>query len=182
VNETHFEDVRVPVENRIGEENMGWTYAKYLLTHERTSIANVGALKRTFSRVKREAAKVKHGEGTLLESPIYARKVADVEIQIISLEYTMLRILSQVARGGAPGAESSLLKVRGTEIQQSLTELLMEAGGYYSMPFVPEHGKAIGPEFTARAAANYFNYRKVTIYGGSSEVQKNIMTKAVLGL
>ncbi len=182
VNETHFEDVRVPVANRIGEENQGWTYAKYLLTHERTSIANVGAIKRTFARVKREAAKVTSGDGTLLDSPVFARKLADVAIQITALEYTMLRILSQVARGGAPGAESSLLKVRGTEIQQSITELLMEAGGYYSMPFVAEHGKAIGPEFTARAAANYFNYRKVTIYGGSSEVQKNIMSKAVLGL
>lgn len=182
VNETHFEDVRVPVENRIGDENQGWTYAKYLLTHERTSIANIGAIKRTFNRMKREAGKVKVAGSTLLEQPTYARKVADLEIQITALEFTMLRILSQVARGGAPGAESSLLKVRGTEIQQSLTELILEAGGYYSMPFVGEHGSAIGPEFTARAAANYFNVRKVTIYGGSSEVQKNIMTKAVLGL
>jgi alkylation response protein AidB-like acyl-CoA dehydrogenase len=182
VNETHFEDVRVPVANRIGEENQGWTYAKYLLTHERTTIANIGAIKRTFSRVKREAAKVKVGDGSLLAAPTFSRKLADLEIQITALEFTLLRILSQVARGGAPGAESSLLKVRGTEIQQSITELLLEAGGYYSMPFVAEHGKAIGPEFTARAAANYFNYRKVTIYGGSSEVQKNIMTKAVLGL
>jgi alkylation response protein AidB-like acyl-CoA dehydrogenase len=182
VNETHFEDVRVPVENRIGEENQGWTYAKYLLTHERTSIANMGALKRVFSRVKREAAGVKVGSGSLLESPTFARKLADVEIQITSLQYTVMRILAQVQKGGAPGAESSLIKVRGTEIQQQLTELLLEAGGYYSMPFVSEHGEAIGPGFTARAAANYFNYRKVTIYGGSSEVQKNIMTKAVLGL
>jgi alkylation response protein AidB-like acyl-CoA dehydrogenase len=182
VNETHFEDVRVPVANRIGDENQGWTYAKYLLTHERTSIANIGALKRVFSRVKREASKVKCGEGSLLESSSFSRRLADVEIQITALQYTVARILAQVAKGGAPGAESSLIKVRGTEIQQALTELLLEAGGYYSMPFVAEHGEAIGPGFTARAAANYFNYRKVTIYGGSSEVQKNIMTKAVLGL
>ncbi len=182
VNETWFEDVRVPVENRIGVENQGWTYAKYLLTHERTSVANIGAIKRTFARVKREAAKVKVGGGTLLANPTFARKAADVEIQITALQFMTLRLLSQVARGGAPGAESSMLKIRGTEIQQSITELILEAAGYYAMPFVAEHGQAVGPEFSARAAANYFNYRKVTIYGGSSEIQKGIITKAILGL
>lgn len=182
VNETHFEDVRVPVENLIGVENQGWTYAKYLLTHERTTVANMGSIKRTFARVKREAAKVPVGDTTLLNTPTYARKVADLEIQITALEYTVLRILSQVARGGAPGAESSLLKIRGTEIQQAVTELVLEAAGYHAMPFVTEGGAAVGATFTARAAANYFNFRKVTIYGGSSEIQKGIITKAILGL
>ncbi len=181
VNETHFEDVRVPVENLIGRENEGWTYAKYLLTHERTTIANTGTLKRVLSRLKREAARVQAGRGSLLDDATFARKVADVEIQITALEFTSLRILSQVARGGAPGAESSLLKVRGTEIQQAVSELLLEAAGYYGLPFVGEQGAAIGPDFTARAAASYFNLRKVTIYGGSSEVQRSIMAKAVLG-
>jgi alkylation response protein AidB-like acyl-CoA dehydrogenase len=182
VNETHFEDVRVPVENLIGRENEGWTYAKYLLTHERTTIANTGNLKRVLSRAAREAARVKSGRGSLLDDATFARKLADVEIQITALEFTSLRILSQVARGGAPGAESSLLKVRGTEIQQAVSELLLEAAGYYGLPFVSEHGEAVGPDFTARAAASYFNLRKVTIYGGSSEVQRSIMAKAVLGL
>ena len=182
VNETHFEDVRVPVENRIGAENQGWTYAKYLLTHERTNVANIGNLKRNLRRLRREASKVKAGDGMLLETPSFARRVADVEIQITALEFTALRILSQVARGGAPGAESSLLKVRGTEIQQALSELILEAAGYDSFAFVPEHGQPINARWTARVAANYFNQRKVTIYGGSSEIQKNIMTKAVLGL
>jgi len=182
VNETHFEDVRVPVENLIGVENQGWTYAKYLLTHERTTVANMGSIKRTFARVKRESAKVPVGDTTLLKTPTFARKVADLEIQITALEYTVLRILSQVARGGAPGAESSLLKIRGTEIQQAVTELVLEAAGYHAMPFVAEGGTAVGATFTARAAANYFNFRKVTIYGGSSEIQKGIITKAILGL
>jgi alkylation response protein AidB-like acyl-CoA dehydrogenase len=182
VNETHFEDVRVPVENRIGPENQGWTCAKYLLTHERTSVANIGNLKRNLRRVRREAANVKVGDGVLLEQPAFAKRLAEVEIQITALEFTTLRILSQVARGGAPGAESSLLKVRGTELQQSLTELILDAAGYEAFQFVGEGGKGYGPRFAARAAANYFNVRKVTIYGGSSEIQKNIMTKAVLGL
>jgi alkylation response protein AidB-like acyl-CoA dehydrogenase len=182
VNETTFDDVRVPVENRIGEENQGWTYAKYLLTHERTNVANIGNLKRNLRRLRREAAKVKVGDSVLLETPDFARKVAAVEIQITALELTALRVLSKVARGGAPGAESSMLKVRGTELQQTMTELLLEAAGYEGFAFVPEHGQAINAKWTARAAANYFNYRKVTIYGGSSEIQKNIMTKAVLGL
>jgi alkylation response protein AidB-like acyl-CoA dehydrogenase len=181
VNETHFEDVRVPVENLIGKENQGWTYAKYLLTHERTNVANIGNLKRTLRRLRREAAKVKVGDSVLLETPAFARKVAEVEIQITSLEFTVLRVLSKVSRGGAPGAESSLLKVRGTELQQAMTELLLEASGYEGFAYVPENGQPINAKWTARAAANYFNYRKVTIYGGSSEVQKNIMTKAVLG-
>ena len=182
VNEVFFTDVRVPAENLVGEENKGWTCAKYLLTHERTSVANVGNLKRNLRRLRREAGKVKVGDGVLLEQPTFARRVAEIEVQITALEFTQLRILSQVARGGAPGAESSLLKVRGTEIQQALTELLLEAAGYEGFAFVPEGGQALGPKFAARAAANYFNFRKVTIYGGSSEIQKNIMTKAVLGI
>ena len=182
VNETHFEDVRVPAENLIGKENQGWTIAKYLLTHERTNVANIGNLKRGLRRVRREAAKVKVGDSVLIETPAFARKLADVEIQITALEFTVLRVLSKVAQGGAPGAESSLLKVRGTEIQQAMTELLLEAAGYEAFAFVPEGGQPINSKWTARAAANYFNYRKVTIYGGSSEVQKNIMAKAVLGL
>jgi alkylation response protein AidB-like acyl-CoA dehydrogenase len=182
VNETHFEDVQVPAENLIYQENRGWDCAKYLLTHERTNIAQIGVLKRWLRRLKRESAKIKVGDGVLLEQPSFARRVAEVEIQLTAVEFTSLRILSQVQRGGAPGAESSLLKVRGTELQQAFSELLLEAAGYEAFAFTPEDGKPIGTPWAARAAANYFNFRKVTIYGGSSEIQKNIMAKAVLGL
>jgi alkylation response protein AidB-like acyl-CoA dehydrogenase len=182
VNETHFEDVRVPVANRIGEENRGWDCAKYLLTHERSNMANIGLLKRNLRRLRREAGNVKVGDGVLIEQPSFKRRVADLEIQITALEFTSLRILSKVARGGAPGAESSLLKVRSTEIQQLMSELLLEAAGYDSFAFTAERGKSIAAPWAARAAANYFNGRKTTIYGGSSEIQKNIMTKAVLGI
>jgi alkylation response protein AidB-like acyl-CoA dehydrogenase len=186
VNETHFEDVRVPVENRVGTEHQGWTCAKYLLTHERTNIANVGLIKRSLSRLRRTASTVKVGDGVLAEQPTFARRLAETEIAITALEFTSLRVLSQVASGGAPGAESSLLKVRGTELQQTLSELALEASAYHAFPFTPEFSRDAGPEqlksWANRAAANYFNLRKVTIYGGSSEIQKNIMTKAVLGL
>ncbi len=182
VNETHFEDVRVPVENRIGPENRGWDCAKYLLTHERTNIAQIGVLKRGLRRLRRESAKIKAGDGVLLEQPSFARRVAELEVQLTAVEFTSLRILSTVQRGGAPGAESSLLKVRGTELQQAFSELLFEAAGYAGFAFTPEGGKPIGEPWVSRAAANYFNQRKVTIYGGSSEIQRNIMSKAVLGL
>lgn len=182
VNETHFEDVRVPVANRIGAENQGWTCAKYLLTHERSNMANIGLLKRGLRRLKREATKVKVGDGVLLEQPSFARRVAEAEIQLTSLEFTTLRILSKVERGGAPGAESSLLKIKSTELQQLMTELMLEAAGYEAFAYTPENGTPIPPRWAYRASANYFNGRKTTIYGGSSEVQKNIMTKAVLGL
>ena len=181
VNETHFEDVRVPVENLVGKENQGWTIAKYLLTHERTSLANIGLLKRNLQRVRREAASVAAGDGVLLDTPSFARRLADVEIQATALEYTALRVLSSVQSGGAPGAESSLLKVRSTELQQALTELLLEAAGYEAFAFSTEE-QPINSPFAARAAASYFNYRKLTIFGGSSEVQKNIMAKLVLGV
>lgn len=186
VNETHFEDVRVPVENRIGVEHQGWTCAKYLLTHERTNIANVGLIKRGLKRLWRTASTIKVGDGVLAEQPNFARRLAETEIAITALEFTSLRVLSQVARGGAPGAESSLLKVRGTELQQTLSELMLEASAYNAFPFAPEFSRDAGPEQQragfSRVAANYFNLRKVTIYGGSSEIQKNIMTKAVLGI
>ena len=186
VNETHFEDVRVPVENRVGAEHQGWTCAKYLLTHERTNIANVGVLKRGLKRLHRTASAIKVGDGVLAEQPSFARRLAEAEIATTALEFTALRVLSQVTRGGAPGAESSLLKVRGTELQQALSELMLEASAYSAFPFTPEFSREAGAgqkqAWANRAAANYFNLRKVTIYGGSSEIQKNIMSKAILGI
>jgi alkylation response protein AidB-like acyl-CoA dehydrogenase len=186
VNETHFEDVRVPVENRVGAEHQGWTCAKYLLTHERTNIANVGQIKRGLDRLRRTAGAVKVGDGVLAEQPSFARRIAESEIAITALEFLSLRVLSQVASGGAPGAESSMLKIRGTELQQTLSELMLEATAYNAFPFTPEFSREAAHEdkkaWANRAAANYFNLRKVTIYGGSSEIQKNIMAKAVLGI
>src|SRR5689334_2843567 len=186
VNETHFEDVRVPVENRVGAEHQGWTCAKYLLTHERTNIANVGQIKRGLDRVRRAASKVKVGDGVLHEQPSFARRIAETEIAITALEFLSLRVLSSVQSGGAPGAESSMLKIRGTELQQAMSELMLEASAYNAFPFTPEFSREAAHDekkaWANRAAANYFNLRKVTIYGGSSEIQKNIMSKAVLGI
>ncbi len=188
VNETHFEEVRVPVENLVGEEGKGWTYAKVLLTHERTGIAAVARSKRSLAKIKAFAAKQLNGGLPLLEDESFRRRVSEVEIELMALEMTDLRTLAAVSLGGAPGPESSILKIKGTEIQQALTELAMEASGYYAMPFIPEslepgwNGDPIGPEEAVGTASRYFNMRKTSIYGGSNEIQKNIISKAVLRL
>jgi alkylation response protein AidB-like acyl-CoA dehydrogenase len=188
VNEVWFEDVEVPVENLVGEENKGWTYAKFLLGHERTNIAGVGASKRELTRLKRIAARErKHGR-PLLEDPAFAARVAQVEIDLMALEITNLRVLAAEAERRAPGPEASLLKVKGTEIQQALTELMMQAVGPYALPFRREAleagfgGEGVGPEYAAPLAATYCNMRKASIYGGSNEIQKNIVSQVILGL
>ncbi len=188
VNEVWFEDVRVPAENLVGEENKGWTYAKFLLGHERTNIAGVGASKRELARLKRIAAQErKHGR-PLLEDPFFAARVAQVEIELMALEITNLRVVSAEAERRAPGPEASLLKIKGTEIQQALSELMMQAVGPYALPFRREameagfHGAPVGPEHAAPLAATYLNFRKTSIYGGSNEIQKNIITQMILGL
>jgi alkylation response protein AidB-like acyl-CoA dehydrogenase len=174
VNEVFFQDVRVPVENRIGEENKGWTYAKALLTHERTGIAGVAWSKSQLRRLKSLAAETDDGVGgRLLNDPVLRDRIAGLEIQLMALEMTDLRTLASVSAGHAPGPESSILKIRGTEIQQCLTELLLEVAGQRVI------AAAEGPDATARL---YLNHRKVTIFGGTSEIQKNIIAKAVLGL
>jgi len=190
VNEVYFDNVRVPAANLIGEEGKGWTYAKVLLTHERVSIAQVPQSKKYLEGLKETAAKTSDGgaENTLSENPAWKQKVADLEIELLALEYTELRTLAEVSTGKAPGPESSILKIKGTEIQQTLNELDVELAGYYSLPFVREqftadfNGEAIGPDQAAASAPRYFNNRKATIYGGSNEVQLNIICKAVLGL
>lgn len=188
VNEVHFANVRVPAENLIGEENMGWTYAKVLLTHERTNIAGVANSKVRLEELKEKAAQTGNGGPMLCENPSWKQKLADVEIELLALEYTELRTLAAVSTGKAPGPESSILKIKGTEIQQTIDELNVELSGYYGMPFVPEQydpefsGDLIGSGQLANASPRYFNNRKATIYGGSSEVQFNIISKAVLGL
>lgn len=174
VNEVFFQDVRVPMENRIGEENQGWTYAKALLTHERTGIAGVAWSKSQLRRLKSLAAATDDGfGGRLLDDPALRDRISGLEIQLMALEMTDLRTLASVSAGHAPGPESSILKIRGTEIQQALTELLLEVAGQRVV------AAAEGPDATARL---YLNHRKVTIFGGTSEIQKNIIAKAVLGL
>jgi alkylation response protein AidB-like acyl-CoA dehydrogenase len=188
VNEVWFENVKVPVENRIGEENKGWTYAKFLLGHERTNIAGVGAAKRDLSRLKDIAsAEIKNGR-PLIEDPLFAARVAQVEIDLMALEITNLRALSAEAEKRAPGPEASILKIKGTEIQQTLSELMMYAVGPYALPFQRESREegdlrsVVGPEYAAPLAATYCNTRKVTIYGGSNEIQRNIISQMILGL
>lgn len=189
VNEVFFDDVRVPVDNLIGEENKGWTYAKVLLTHERTNIAGVPRSKRRLLALQRIAANTDDGfGGTMAENPVFKTKLARAEIELMALEYAELRTLAALSVGKAPGPESSILKIVGTELAQAMDELFVELAGYHCLPFLPEQfedgfqGEKIGPGNSAAAALTYFNNRKLTIFGGSNEVQRNIICKAVLGL
>lgn len=188
VNEVWFENVRVPIENRIGEENRGWTYAKFLLGHERTNIAGVGASKRELQRLKNIAAQEIRNGRPLSEDPLFAARIAQIEIDLMALEITNLRALSAEAEKRAPGPEASVLKIKGTEIQQALSELMMYAVGPYALPFERESREeggmkhVVGPDYATGLAATYCNYRKVTIYGGSNEIQRNIIAQMILGL
>lgn len=188
VNEVHFDDVRVPVENRIGEEGKGWTYAKVLLTHERTGIARLPWSKTRLEKLKQAAQNTSNGGPSLMEDPIFVQKIADLEIEMLALEFSELRALSSVSTGQAPGPESSILKLKGSQIWQMIEELSFEVAGYYGLPYVREQfvegfeGEQIGPDIACNSAGLYFNQRKSSIYGGSNEVQINIICKAVLGL
>jgi alkylation response protein AidB-like acyl-CoA dehydrogenase len=188
VNEVHFDEVRVPANNLIGTEGQGWTYAKVLLTHERTGIARVAISKDRLVQLKELVATSPNGEDKLMDDVIFAQKIANVEIDLLALEYTELRTLSAISTGQAPGPESSILKIVGTQIIQAIDELYVEAAGYYSMPFVPYQfhddydGAHIGPDMATNSSLRYFNNRKTSIYGGSNEIQTNIISKAVLGL
>jgi hypothetical protein len=188
VNEVHFDGVRVPAENLIGAEGQGWTYAKVLLTHERTGIARVAISKERLVQLKELAETSPDGDNKLMDDLIFSQKVAKLEIDLLALEYTELRTLSAISTGKAPGPESSILKIVGTQIIQAIDELYVEAAGYYSMPYVPQQfhddfdGHYIGPDMAANSALRYFNNRKASIYGGSNEIQTNIISKAVLGL
>ncbi len=186
LNQVVFEDVRVPVENRIGEAGMGWTYAKYLLTHERTSYAHVARKKMDIARLRNLARTIDASGGTLAEDPLFMGKVVEAEVQLASLEMTALRALSSLSAGDAPGNESSVLKIMATEQAQNITELFLELGGYYSAQFIadrsrPDWNSNTGiPDFCAPSTAAYFFNRAQTIYGGSTEVQKNVIAKQVL--
>jgi alkylation response protein AidB-like acyl-CoA dehydrogenase len=185
VNEVWFEEVEVPVENLVGEENHGWTYAKFLLGHERTNIAGVGSSKRELARLKRIASEERKNGRPLAEDPAFAAQIAQVEIDLMALEITNLRVVSAEAERRAPGPEASLLKIKGTEIQQALSELMMHAVGPYALPFRTRSGSgnpSTGPAYAAPLAATYLNLRKTSIYGGSNEIQKNIISQMILGL
>ncbi len=189
VNEVFFQDVKVPVENLVGEENKGWTYAKYLLQHERVGIAGVAHAKEGLKKVKRIAAETDAGDGTkLIDDPAFAERIANVELDLMAMELTNLRVLAQAQAGGAPGAESSMLKIKGSVIRQEISDLLRRAVGPYALPFMPEldlpgaNEEPIGPEGANSFAGHYFNRRKYSIYGGSNEIQRNIISKMILGL
>jgi len=186
VNEVFFDNVRVPVSNLVGQENKGWTYAKYLLGHERTGIAAVGRSKRELTFLKQLAMQQTKRGAPLLHDAVFAAKVATLEIELMALEMTVLRVISDEGKG--PGPQASMLKVRGSELQQQLTELMVEAIGPQALPFDPAfldggapHSGG-GDDLAAPLAAYYFNYRKTSIYGGSNEIQKNIITQMILGL
>ena len=188
VNEVFLEDVEVPLENLVGDENRGWTYAKYLLGHERTGIARVGQSKRELVFLKRLAANQKKGAVSLLADPVFSSKIAALEIEMMALEVTVQRVVASEANGRGPGPEASMLKIKGTEVQQALTELMVEAVGPQAAAFDPaylegerEHSLA-GDDDAAPLAAYYFNFRKTSIYGGSNEIQKNIIAQMILGL
>lgn len=185
VNEVFFTDVRVPAENLVGEENLGWTIAKFLLTHERTNIAGVGASMQSLEEVKALARKVRRGGKPLIEDPLFAARIAKVEIDLEAMKIMNLRMLFKAQTQGAPGAETSILKIQGTLIGQELNDLSRRALGPLAAPFpghVTDGNILFGPPDTSYNAAEYFNNRKTSIFGGSNEIQRNILTKTMLGL
>ena len=183
LNEVFFDNVRVPVENRIGEEGKGWTYAKSLLVHERLNIAEVASSKCALTVVREEAREEINGGKSLLDDPIFAKRLTDIEIELMALEFTELRALAAISEGNPPGPESSLLKIQGTELQQAIQELRMDVAAYYSGTLQGELTPAgLGHGFADTAQKLYFRGRASSIYGGSNEVQKNITAKYVLGL
>jgi pimeloyl-CoA dehydrogenase large subunit len=189
VNEVFFDEVTVPVANLVGEENKGWDYAKYLLGHERTGIARVGVSKERIRRLKELAALEPAGSGgRMIDDQRFREKIAAVEIELKALEMTQLRVVSAERHGGSkkPDPASSILKIKGSEIQQSISELLMDVVGPYALPYQPDldgsNEPPIGPDYAGPLAPTYFNWRKISIYGGSNEIQRNIVAKAILGL
>jgi alkylation response protein AidB-like acyl-CoA dehydrogenase len=188
VNEVFLTDVRVPAANVVGEVGRGWDYAKYLLSHERSGIARVGHSRRQIRRLQAIASQEPTPTGTLADDPSFKLKVADLEIRLKALELTTLRMLIGSQSGTAPGSEANLLKVKGSEIQQDISELMMDAVGRYAFAYDPHvwvdgwHKTVDYPDYAATVAGVYFNTRKVSIYGGSNEIQRNVLAKTALGL
>jgi pimeloyl-CoA dehydrogenase large subunit len=191
VNEVFFDEVKVPAENLIGEENKGWDYAKFLLGNERTGIARIGISKARIRRLRELAALEQAGGRPLLADERFRAKIAAVEVELKALEMTQLRVVAveRTRNGNKPDPASSILKIKGSEIQQTISELLLEVVGPYALPDQIPHDDrerwnepAIGPDWAGALAPQYFNMRKTSIYGGSNEIQKNIIAKTILGL
>ncbi|MGX9965660.1 acyl-CoA dehydrogenase family protein [Roseomonas sp. F4] len=189
VNEVFFDEVRVPAENLVGELNKGWDYAKFLLSNERIGIARIGMTKERLARVKRLARETPAGEGMVWDDPDFRRRLAWSEIELKALEITQMRVVAaqRSKASDKPDPSSSILKIKGSEIQQASTQLLVDVAGPYAMPR-PDRDEeglnlpSVGPDWADAAAPLFFNYRKVSIYGGSNEIQRNIIAKAFLGL
>ena len=182
VNEVFFDDVAVPVDNLVHEENKGWTVAKYLLGHERMGSGNVGGSRRELVTLKALATSEQKNGRPLMADLRFRDKLSRVEIELDALELTSMRFLDKMRRTGQPpGADVSMLKIRGSEVQQLITELMMQAVGPMAQPFKAVDNGAID-HFTSRLAPRYFNYRKASIYAGSNEIQRNIIAKMTLGL
>jgi pimeloyl-CoA dehydrogenase large subunit len=191
VNEVFFDDVRAPLENLVGEENKGWNYAKFLLGNERNGIARVGISKARIKRIRELASLHVYGDKPKIEDPLFRMKLAGVEVELKALEMTQLRVIAgeRNREKGKPDPASSVLKIKGSEIQQATSELLMDVVGPYALPYQSEHEDddrwnepPVGPDWASTIAPNYFNQRKVSIYGGSNEIQRGIIAKAILGL
>ena len=193
INDIFFDNVKVPLQNRVGEENKGWTYAKFLLGHERTNTAGIGNCKRGLKRLKKIAATQTMNGRPLIEDSRFRDRIAQVELELMALEITNLRVLSaEAGESRAPGPEASILKIKGSEIIQQIAELQMHALGHDALPYVrdaleldwspppllAEHYAEYAPPLSGQ----YFNQRKTTIYAGSTEIQKNIISKLILGL
>ena len=188
VNQVFFDGVRVPLGDRVGEEHGGWTVAKSILGQERFGTAEISRSMASLRRLKRLAATRTSGGRPLIEDPDFRARVAEAEIELRALEVTELRFLFGPGSPDALGPEASILKIRGTEVQQRILELTMEALAYdaHALPTVPpgegDPERSVGPADGGHAAGAYFNYRKTSIYSGTNEIQKNIIAKAVLGL
>jgi alkylation response protein AidB-like acyl-CoA dehydrogenase len=182
VNEIFFDNVKVPAQNLVFEENKGWTVAKYLLGHERMGSGSVGASRRELAALRALAGREFKNGKPLIEDMRFKDKLSRVEVELDALEITSMRFLDQMRRTGQPpGADVSMLKIRGTEVQQMITELAMQAAGPRAQPFKAVDNGSID-HFTSRLAPRYFNYRKASIYAGSNEIQRNIIAKMTLGL
>jgi pimeloyl-CoA dehydrogenase large subunit len=190
VNEVFLDDVRIPLDNIVGSENKGWDYAKFLLANERNGIARVGVSKARLARVRELAGLAAYGAGPKLDDPVFRSRLAAAEVELKALELTQMRVIAGRARvpKGQPDPLSSVLKIKGSELQQTTTELLMDVVGPYAWPSEPDddgtlrNEPPIGPEWAGAIAPAYFNTRKVSIYGGSNEIQRGIIAKAILGL
>jgi pimeloyl-CoA dehydrogenase large subunit len=191
INEVFFDDVRAPLENLVGEENKGWNYAKFLLGNERNGIARVGISKQRLRRIRELASLHTYGDKPKIEDPLFRMKLAAVEVELKALEMTQWRVIAgeRNREKGKPDPASSVLKIKGSEIQQATSELLMDVVGPYALPYETERSDGdrwneppVGPDWAATIAPTYFNLRKVSIYGGSNEIQRSIIAKAILGL